>query len=250
MGRTKLELETAARQRAVRGTVAAELRRVREDEGLSIRAVSRGARLHHSHLARAEVGQRSPTIDALVALAAAMGHDVSVRLFAATGPRVRDHVQVRMIEALLQALHPRWTARLEVPVYRPARGVIDVLLQDRETTDLVAGEGHSQVRAVERQLRWAATKADSLPSATGWPFADTLEPPRVSRLLLLRSCAANHDLVRQASATLQASYSADTRDAVEALTTAGPRWPGAAIVWVDLRGVRSTVLHGLPRALR
>ena len=98
-----------------------------------------------------------------------------------------------MIEALLTALHPRWTPHLEVAVYRPVRGVIDVVLQDRDTLDLVAGEAHSLLHTVEGQLRWAGQKADSLASATGWPWADAVETPRTGRLLLLRSCSAMHD---------------------------------------------------------
>ena len=145
---------------------------MREDQGLSLRAVSRAAGYHHSHLSRIETGERDGSLDALAAFAAMMGHEVSVRLFPGTGPRVRDHLQVRMIEALLASLHPRWHARLEVAVYRPVRGVIDVVLQDRETSDLVAGESHSVLATVERQVRWAGQKADSLPSAAGWPWAD------------------------------------------------------------------------------
>jgi hypothetical protein len=178
-----------------------------------------------------------------------MGHVVSVRLFPSTGPRVRDHLQVRMIEALLAVLHPRWHARLEVPVYRPARGVIDVLLHDAEQGDIVAGEGHSVLSAVERQLRWAALKCDSLPSADGWPFGQPVEP-RATRLLLLRSCAEMHDLVRALPATFRAAYPSDSRAAVDALTGSTTTWLGSAIVWADIRGAATRILEGPPRRLR
>ena len=250
MASTKLELLIQERQRRLRRAIGEELRRIRADQGLSVRAVSRAAGLHHSHLARIEAGDRDASPDALVALATSMGHDVSFRCFPTDGPRVRDHIQVRMVEALLKVLDDRWVARLEVPVYRPARGVIDLLLQERQRHDLVAGEGHSVLSAVERQLRWAAMKADSLPSARGWPFANTLEQPTVSRLLILRSCRAMHELVDAAVETFGAAYPARTSDAVDALTGPTTRWPGAAIVWVDVRGRDSRLLEGLPRALR
>jgi transcriptional regulator with XRE-family HTH domain len=250
MGRTKLEQQVADRQRALRRAVGEELRRVREDEGLSLRSVSAAAGYHHSHLPRIETGDRDGSLDAVAAFAAAMGHQVSLRLFPTTGPRVRDHLQVRMIEALLAALHPRWVPRLEVPVYRPARGVIDVVLQDRATSDIVAGEGHSTLATVERQLRWAGQKADSLPSADGWPWARTVEPPRVSRFLLLRSTRAMHELVGGLPEVFRAAYPADPGEAYASLTGGEAGWPGAAILWVDIDGAATTILHGLPRALR
>ncbi|HET7830206.1 MAG TPA: helix-turn-helix domain-containing protein [Candidatus Limnocylindrales bacterium] len=250
MGSTKLELVIADRQRRLRRSVGEELRRIREDQGLSVRAVSRAAGLHHSHLARIEAGERDASHDSLVAYATVMGHAVSTRLFPSDGPLVRDHLQVRMIEALLRELNARWVSRLEVPVYRPARGVIDLVLQDRQEGTLVAGEGHSVLTAVERQLRWASLKADSLPSAPGWPFSDALEVPPVTRLLLLRSCSAMHDLVAAARATFRAGYPGDTRTAVKALTDSDGTWPGAAIVWVDVRGSASRLMDREPRALR
>jgi transcriptional regulator with XRE-family HTH domain len=250
MGATKLEQQVADRQRELRRAVGEEMRRVREDEGLSLRSVSAAAGYHHSHLPRIEAGDRDGSLDALAAHATAMGHQVSLRLFPTTGPRVRDHVQVRMIEALLGSLHPRWHPRLEVPVYRPARGVIDVVIQDRETSALVAGEGHSVLATVERQLRWAALKSDSLPSASGWPWADVLEAPPVSRLLLLRSCRTMHELVRQIPETFRRAYPADTEAAVEALTSGTLAWPGDAVIWADVDGTATRILRGLPRALR
>ena len=65
-----------------------------------------------------------------MAIAAALGCDLSVRMFPGTGPRIRDRIQVAMSEALLASLHPRWRAAPEVPVYRPVRGVIDLVLAD------------------------------------------------------------------------------------------------------------------------
>jgi hypothetical protein len=179
-----------------------------------------------------------------------MGCRVSTRLYDTDGPRVRDHVQVRLIEALLNVLHPRWVARLEVAVYRPVRGVIDVVLQDRETNDLVAGEAHSRLMTVEHQLRWAGQKADSLQSARGWPWADTMDQPTTGRLLLLRSSAAMRELVRTVPEVFRAAYPVESARAYAALTTADMRWPGDAIVWATLDGTDTRLIDGEPRALR
>lgn len=247
MGSTNTERVIAARQREARRRLGEELRTARQTANLSMRSISAAAGLHHSHLPRIEIGQRSPSLDALVALATVLGRSVSIRLFEDTVPVLRDRIQVLMIEALLAALHARWMARLEVAVTWPIHGVIDVVLQDRATLDLVAGEGHSLLHTVEGQLRRAGEKADSLPSAAGWPWADTLEPPTIGRLLLLRSCSQMHELVRSLPATFAAAYPGSTEQAVRALTGPTERWPGAAIVWVSVDGKDTRLLHGVPR---
>ena len=250
MGSTILERTIAERQRLLRRAVADELHRVRLDEGLSLRQVGAAAGLHPSHLPRLEAGERQPSLDSLVAVAAAMGHDVSIRLYPGTGPRVRDHIQVRMIEALLASLHPRWIARLEVAVYRPVRGVIDVVLQDRESGDVVAGEGHSVLHSVERQVRWAGQKADALASARGWLWSDRQDQPAIGRLLLLRSTAAMRSMVQAVPVTFETAYPARTKDAMDALTTSERPWPGHAIVWVQVDGAATRLLAGPPRGVR
>jgi transcriptional regulator with XRE-family HTH domain len=192
MAETALERAIRLRQARTRQAIIDELRRVIDIEGISLRALGRAVGVDPSLIARFLRGQGGIGPDALVAVATGLGYDISMRLFESTGPRILDRIQALMIEALLAALHHRWLARLEVAVYRPVRGVIDVVLQDRETWDLVAGEGHSQLRSAEQQLRWAGQKADALESAKGYPWSPAGLTPRIGRLLLLRSCAANH----------------------------------------------------------
>jgi transcriptional regulator with XRE-family HTH domain len=249
MGSTEMERTIQARQRALRQAVGDELHRARRDVGVSRRSVSLAAGLDPSHLPRIERAEREPSLDSLVALATALGHDVSIRLFPSTGPRVHDRLQTLMIEALLEMLHPRWRSRLEVPVYRPVRGVIDVVLQDPAANDVVAGEAHSRLDTVEQQLRWATQKADALPSARGWPWSSAIDPPRIGRLLLLRSSSATRDLVSTLPASFRSAYPGASRDAYAALTFASAPWPGAAILWVDIQGVRTRVLQGAPRGV-
>lgn len=248
MGETAIEQRIRDQQRALRRALAKELRRVLDTEGVSLRALGAAIGVEPSHLSRVLGETRAISHDTLVAVATGLGYDVSIRLFESDGPRVRDRIQVQMIEALLAALHPRWMALLEVAVYRPVRGVIDVVLQDRETSDLVAGEGHGELRSVEQQLRWAGQKADALPSATGYPWADGPVPPPAGRLLLLRSCAANHRLVSSLPATFRAAYPDSTEAAVAALRQGNRPWPGAAILWVNVDGAETRLMGSVPRA--
>ena len=248
MGETKIEQLIRERQRTLRRALAKELRRVLETEGLSLRALGAAVGVDPSHLSRVLGEARAISPDTLVAVATGLGYDVSIRLFESVGPRVRDRIQVRMIEALLAALHRRWLARLEVAVYRPVRGVIDLVLQDQDRRDVVAGEGHGELRSVEQQLRWAGQKADSLPSAAGWPWTDGGAQPKVGRLLLLRSCDANHRLVASLPETFRAAYPDSTGAAAAALRQGDRPWPGAAILWVSVDGAETRLMDSVPRA--
>jgi transcriptional regulator with XRE-family HTH domain len=247
MADTAIRRLARSRARALRHSVAEQLKDLREERELSLRELGLASDVHPSVIARAETGEGNLTLQTLAKVATALGSEASLRLYPATGPRVRDHLQVRMIETLLEQLDPRWRARLEVPVYRPVRGVIDLVLLDPAAKEVVAGEAHSEIRRAERQLRWAAEKADALPSADGWPW--TPGSTRTCRLLLLRSTTATRSLVGSAPHVFRAAFPGRTAAAVQSLTTGTAPFPDAAIVWVDLRGTASRLLDGPPRGI-
>jgi transcriptional regulator with XRE-family HTH domain len=244
---TALRRLATSRGRSLRRSVGEQLRDLREERELSLRELALASGVHASVIARAEAGDGNLTLETLARVATALGSEPSVRLYPATGPRLRDHIQVRLIEALLSRLHTRWRARLEVPVYRPVRGVIDVVLTDAAAGELVCGEAHSEIRRAERQLRWAAEKADALPSADGWPWMD--RAPRTSRILLLRSTATTRALVQALPHVFATAYPGRTAAAVEALVTQSGMLSDPAIVWVDVRGSATRLLDGPPRGI-
>ncbi len=149
-----------------------------------------------------------------------------------------------MIEALLALLHPRWRRRPEVPVYRPIRGVIDLVLADRVAHEMVATEVQSQLRRVEQQIRWSVAEGRC---PRGAPRVTPEE--RVGRLLVLRNTAAMREVARAASQTLSAAYPARTVDAINSLAGDAP-WPGSAIIWANVEGGRSQILDGPPRGIQ
>lgn len=189
---------------------------MRVDAGLTQRRLATVAEVDHGFLSLVERGQREPSLAVLVAIATALGGSVNVRLYPGTGPRLTDPIQARITEALVRILHPRWTRMLEVPVYRPVRGVIDLVAHDREANVVLAVEVQSQLRRLEQHLRWTNEKADALPSADFWRFVDS--PPVVERLLILRSTRANRELAPRFAETLATAYPAATAAAHRALT--------------------------------
>lgn len=233
--------------RDMRIAVGGEIRRMRVDAGLSQRRLAALAGIDHGFLSLIERGLREPSLAVLVAIAMALGGTVGVRIHPGTGPRISDPIQARIVEELVRIVDPRWTAMLEVPVYRPSRGVIDLVAHDRTAGVVVAIEVQSQVRRLEQQLRWLNEKADALPSAEFWQFADP--PPRITRVLVLRSTQANRQLATRFAATLATAYPARSADAHAALTTPDTPWPGSAMLWATVERDVARVLGRAPRSI-
>ena len=232
--------------RAVRSTIARDLRRLREDAGLTQARVARAADLSPAHLCAIEQGRAEASTEALVAIADVLGADLAVRAYPTTGPRIHDHIQAAIVEALLRVVRPRWRPYVEVPVRRPARGYIDLVLRETDPPWCICTEVQSSLGRLEQALRWAEDKANSLPSADLWRGA--VPEPRVSRLLVLRSTRATRDLARRYPQILATAYPARARDVFGAVTGDAP-WPGAGVLWVRYEGGRVTLLSQPPRGV-
>ena len=170
-----------------------DLLRIRTEAAASQATVSNEAGIDRSHMTRIEAGTARPSLETLVAIATALGADVSIRLYTGRGPRLIDRHSARMIETLLRELAPTWQPHLEVGVFRPVRGFIDAVLERRDTNLLVIGEFESTLPRLEQQLRWAAEKAAAIGSS------DLVGPdrtPRVSRLLVLRSIESTRSIAK------------------------------------------------------
>lgn len=211
---------------------------MRLDANVSVAELSRATAVAAGHLWRIEAGQANASLEVLIAVGVALGADLGVRYFPGSGPRIHDRFQALMVEALILSLDSRWRVQLEVPVTKPARGVIDVVLHDGTSPLVVATEVHSDLHRLEQQLRWGHEKAEGLASSTG--------APRVSELLILRSTVRTRELARQFDATLRAAFPARTAEAIAALATPEAPWPGPAIVWMHLHGTTASLMRHPP----
>lgn len=223
-----------------------DLVRIRTDAGATQGQVSALAGIDCSHFSRIEAGAANASIETLIAISTALGADMSIRLYPGTGPRLTDRHQARMLEVLLRSLCSDWRAHVEVPVSRPARGVIDAVLERPAERLLVATEAYSELRRLEQQIRWSADNAASLGSSD---LVARGSEPTVSRLLVLRSTAATRELARQFEATLGAAYLSPSSRVVASLRDCA-QWPGPGIVWIRIEGERVELLDGPPRGVR
>ena len=243
--RGPIDREVQRRMRVLRRSIGVDLERLRRDSAITVAHLGSVAGIDRSFVGRVEGGLANPSLETLTALAVALGADLSVKFYPGSGPRLTDRHQSRMIEAVLRRLAPCWRPHVEVPVSRPFRGVIDVVFERSPGRLLVVSEAYSAIGRLEQQVRWSGDKAASVGSSR---LVVPGEDWTVSRLLILRSTAANRDLARSFEATLRAAYPARTRDAARSLTQ-GDAWPGDALIWIRLDGDRSELMDGPPRGV-
>lgn len=245
ISKTAVRRETERRLRRLNVRNGEELRRLRIDAGVSLREVAAVTGLHPSFLARIEAAKVQGSIPTLTRIGIALGAELSLRFYAGSGPSIHDRFQAPMLECLIREIHHRWRTELEVGVTRPARGVIDVVLDDPSRAISVAGDVQSEIRRLEEQIRWLAEKAEGLRNR----LLDHGSAERVvSKLLILRSTKATREIARRYAATLHAAYPARTSDVVDALTGDAP-WPGDGIVWMRLERGDAELLRHPPRGV-
>ncbi len=243
LGPATIKRESVRRLSHLERQAGDDVRRMRLDANVTLAELARATMLDPRYLARIETGTVHPSNAVLVRVGVALGADLSLRYFPGSGPRIHDRFQAPMIEALLRTLDQRWQRELEVPVLRPSRGVIDLVLRDPLT--IVATEVYSDLRRLEQQVRWSAEKADGLRVRL-----DELErigaPHQVSRLLVLRSTVATRSLAMEYRETLAAAYPARSAAIHAALTMQDVAWPGPGILWIHLHGKTATVMRHPP----
>jgi transcriptional regulator with XRE-family HTH domain len=243
-----VEREVARQMPGFEVRLGADVHRLRIDAGVTLAELGRAVGIDASHLGRIERGTASPSVDLLLRIGVALGADLSIRFFPGSGPRLRDRFQAPMVEALIRSLDPRWVPRPEVPILRPARGVIDIVLDDRRAPVTVATESCSDITRLEQLVRWSNEKAEGLARQLREAAPGDNERT-VDRLLLVRSTARNREIARRYAATLAAAYPARTHDVVRALTTAEAAWPGSGIVWTGLDAGTPHILPFPPRGV-
>jgi transcriptional regulator with XRE-family HTH domain len=169
MATLPFERAVVRRVRATLSGFGSDVRRLREDAGLSRAELARAVGIDASFLAEIEMGRANASLQSCTRLALGLGADLPLRVYPTTGSPVRDRHQSPIVESLLQRLHPRWRAFAEIAVRRPARGWIDLGLHDPLADILVAVEIQSDLRRLEQLLRWSEERPRRCPLGRAGP---------------------------------------------------------------------------------
>jgi transcriptional regulator with XRE-family HTH domain len=210
-------VERASRRHRQRVTeLGGEIREARLGLGLSLRAIVGRVAASPSKVSRIERGRspRVPLCD-LGAVAAAVGLDLSVRLF--PGPRpTRDAAHLRLLARLRERVHPSLVWRTEVPLPIPG---------DQRAWDAVIAGASFNV-AVEAETRLLDLQA--LERRIGLKARDG---GMGVVILLVADTRLNRDAVRGSGPSALSAFAAAPRSVLEALRE-GREPEGGSVVFL------------------
>jgi transcriptional regulator with XRE-family HTH domain len=157
-----------------------ELRLARTAAGLSQKRLGELAGLRQPFVSLVESGRRRADWSTACALAAAAGHELSIRMFPVRSPTLRDSGQLAAVQVLISQAHVSWHARMEAPVAAGDRRAADLLLMGR--TEVLHIEVERHLVDFQAQLRAAQSKRSTLSEALHMPVRLVLAVPHTRRI--------------------------------------------------------------------
>ena len=167
-----------------------ELRIARMAAGLTQRRLANAAGVSQTLVSQVERARRRPNWDVAAALAAATGHDLSLKLYPVRTASLRDSGQLALAEDVVRELHARWTAQLEAPIPGSSLRAADVLL--RGGHEMVQIEIERRLVDFQAQLRAAQLKRRDLADHHDVPVRLVIAIPDTR---LARSILSQHEAV-------------------------------------------------------
>lgn len=164
-----------ARSRELAGRFGGELRVARVTAGLTQSRLAAMTGVTQQHVSVAELGDPNVSLDVRCRLAAACGHELGWRLYPVATVRLRDSGQLGLAQAIVEALHGTWRARLEVPVSPGDPRAADLVL-DRDD-ELVQIEVERSLVDFQAQLRAAQLKRQALAASDERPIRLVIAVP-------------------------------------------------------------------------
>jgi transcriptional regulator with XRE-family HTH domain len=137
-----------------------EFRIARVSAGLSQRQAAALAGISQTFVSSVERGVRCPTFMIASRVAAAVGHDLAVRIYPAGGVRIRDSGQVAVLEQIVADTAPAWHSHLELPIGETDRRAADLVLEG--PTEILHVEAEGGIADLQAQLRAAQLKRVAL----------------------------------------------------------------------------------------
>ena len=215
-------LSARDRSRWLARMLGKEVRARRRSQGLSQRDLAFAAGTSQPTISRLERGSVETTIATLAAVGAALGLDLSVRLFPSDRSPLRDRGQVRMVETILSKSSPVWHPSTEVGVAAETgdRRAIDLVLAS--ALEVLAIEAQREIGDAQSETRQHLAKRDVLQARERRPVRYVLALPDTHRM---------HQLVREHATLMRALFPVSSRRAWQAIRTGKPLG-GDALLWV------------------
>lgn len=156
------------------------LRIARTAAGLTQRQLAVRSGVSQQVVSEAERGDPGVSLGARCRMAAAVGHELSLRLYPVEGVPLRDSGQLMLAEAVISTLHGTWSARLEAPIAPGDRRAADILVA--RTDEIVEIEIERSLVDLQAQLRAAQLKRQALAERSSVPARLIIAVPDGARV--------------------------------------------------------------------
>jgi transcriptional regulator with XRE-family HTH domain len=197
--------------------LGSELRIGRVGAGLSQSEVGRLVGLSASQISRIERGLvRSVSVERLARIGSAVGLDVRIRAYPSGDP-VRNAGHLRLIERLIDRIHPRVSIRLEVPL--PIVG--DRRAWDVWLAGLIDNDGRIRALPSEAETRIADAQAQFRRITLKMRDAEA-----EAVLVVIADTPSNRSAIASAGGAISGMFPVSSRKALAAL--AEGRYPGGS----------------------
>jgi transcriptional regulator with XRE-family HTH domain len=164
-----------------------ELRLARTAAGLSQRRLAELADITQPFVSLVETGRRRADWSTACAMAAAAGHELSIRLFPVRSPTLRDSGQLAAVQRLVIEAHASWHPRIEAPVAAGDPRAADLLLVG--SSEVLHIEVERTLVDFQAQLRAAQRKRSTLTEIWDQPIRLVLAVPGTKRMRALLASA-------------------------------------------------------------
>ncbi len=210
--------------RTVVGRLASEMLAARAVAGLTQRQVARRAGITQPLVSQIERGETVPSLLTAHRIAVATGHELSLRLWPASGVHLRDSGQLGIAEQIRGEVHADWQVALEVPVgLPPDRRAADMVISHSECVVML--EIERSLLDFQAQLRAAQLKRTALAERLGRGVHLVLAIPDARKS---RTAVAAHGPVVAAALPVSSRR-------VWASLRAGTPLAGDGLLWVRVR---------------
>jgi transcriptional regulator with XRE-family HTH domain len=165
--------------------IGREYETTRRTLGWSQRELGERVGISQAMVSRIEAGRPDATLAGYASIGAALGLELSMRVYPAKGIVLRDEKQLRHVEHLVAVAHPSWSPLVEARASTDPQDMRAIDLVLRSAVEVCCFEVERDLRDWQAQLRADLLKRDALAAREARPVRFILAVPDTRRMRAL-----------------------------------------------------------------